>query len=384
MAAQRTILNRPIAPAARWETLALGALWASIQLALYRHFGPHTAIDSALYIANAQRLLQGEFRYDSNFWYSGYSAFLAVVWGLGGGVRQAVWLQIALSGGAALALWQAVHRLSGAPRTAYLAVLFYLLWFKIHQWNMILYTESLFTSCCIFSFALLVLARRRWQVGLAGLLIGYTALVRPSGYCFLLGVAAYGVVRLRRTTLNPAAWWLLAGGVGVGLLLLLNKMLASYILVESYARAEIIYPGLTLGLQPPAALVLPAATLPPLVRLLAFVASNPLYFCKLAVIKLLLFISNVKPYFSWRHNLAITLVLWPLYYFAFRGGQKLLLRHAAATGFIVAFAGAQAITVALTTENWDGRFLIPVLPFVFTLAALGLRPGRLAAFAPDQ
>lgn len=362
-----------------WEAISLGIIWVIIQVYLYIYFGAHTAVDSALYIANAQRLLQGNFSYDSNFWYSGYSAFLALVWGLGGGIKQAVWLQIALSGGAALALWQAVCYLSGAPRTAYLAVLFYLLWFKIHQWNVILYTESLFTSCCIFSFTLLVMARRRWQVGLAVLLIIYTALVRPSGYCFLLGVAAYGVVRLRRTTIKSALWWLLAVGLGVSLLLLLNKMLVNYILVESYARAEIIYPGITLGLQPPAELVLPAASLPPLGRLLVFIALNPLYFCKLSIIKLLLFIGNVKPYYSWLHNLAITVVLWPSYYFAFRGGQKLVIHHAAATCFIIAFAGAQTITVALTTENWDGRFLVPVLPFVFALTALGLGPRRLVS-----
>lgn len=364
----------------KWRPVALGLLWGGVQLALYLHFGPRTSVDSSLYLDNARNLLHGQLPTDYSIWYLGYSAFLAVVLALGGGLAQAVGAQIALSGVAALGLWRAVRHLSGSPGTAHLAVLLYLLWFKIHQWNVFIYTESLFTSCCMLSFALLVLARRPWQLGLALLLVGYTFLVRPTGFCFLIGVAGYGWARLRPRALRPAVLGLLVAGLATGFVALLSNILASYdqamagnVLLESYARAELIYPGITLGVQPPTHLALPAAHLAPLVRLVAFGALNPVYFAKLAVLKFLLFSSNVKPYYSWAHNLAVAGLLWPLYFYAVRGWRRRPRRSPAAY-FMGSFIAAQALTVALTTENWDGRFLVPVLPYVFVLAALGLRP----------
>ena len=40
--------------------------------------------------------------------------------------------------------------------------------------------------------------------------------------------------------------------------------------------------------------------------------------------------------------------------------------------FFFTYILAQGFTVMLTTENWDGRFLIPVLPFVFILASMDI------------
>ncbi len=43
-----------------------------------------------------------------------------------------------------------------------------------------------------------------------------------------------------------------------------------------------------------------------------------------------------------------------------------------ARAFLVAVPLLQAAVVMLTVEDWDVRFLAPVLPFIFVLAALGL------------
>lgn len=82
---------------------------------------------------------------------------------------------------------------------------------------------------------------------------------------------------------------------------------------------------------------------------------------------------NVKPYFSILHNTLIVLVLYPLYYFAVKGFLQFPVDRKEHI-FISTYFIAQALTVALSSENWDGRFLIPVLPFVFMLSAIGLTP----------
>ncbi|WKN33376.1 hypothetical protein PZB74_08520 [Porifericola rhodea] len=154
-------------------------------------------------------------------------------------------------------------------------------------------------------------------------------------------------------------------------LAVLHKMLVSYELVESYAKGEIIYPDVRLGISVPSNLIVPKNSLPPLVTLIQFVVFNPLYFIKITAIKVFLFLSNVKPYFSWLHNLLIIFILYPLYGFGIVGLRKYSydkrILH-----FIVSYIIAQTITVGLTTENWDGRFLVPVLPFIFILSAIGL------------
>jgi hypothetical protein len=153
---------------------------------------------------------------------------------------------------------------------------------------------------------------------------------------------------------------------------LLNNMLSQFTLVESYAKGEVIYPNIRLGVEVPNDLMIPDTSLSPLARLGMFVFYNPFYFAKITLLKLFLFLANVKPYFSWLHNLLITLVLYPLYIFAFLGFKHF---HDKICGkyFILGFILAQCLTVMLTTENWDGRFLIPILPFILILSAMGIQ-----------
>jgi hypothetical protein len=156
----------------------------------------------------------------------------------------------------------------------------------------------------------------------------------------------------------------------VGLFLLLNAMLKDSMLVESYASGEVIYPSISLGIKPPVDLIIPITDHYPLTRVVLFIAGNPIYFLKLYFVKLFLFLGNMKPYYSPIHNVMIALVLYPLYGMAIRG-YKIMDRHQGKY-FIAAYVVTQSFSVAMTSENWDGRFLIPLLPFIFILSAIGI------------
>ena len=69
------------------------------------------------------------------------------------------------------------------------------------------------------------------------------------------------------------------------------------------------------------------------------------------------------------------LLLWPLYYLAVRGARRAVWLPARA--FLVAVPLLQAAIVMLTVDDYDVRFLAPVLPFVFVLAAIELRMTKL-------
>jgi hypothetical protein len=218
-------------------------LWIVVQASIFLYYGVKTSVDSPVYIGDAQNLLSGNFPESRSIWYLGYSLYLAAVFLPGGGLGAAVLVQILLSGVATYALYQVVKGMSGQELPALLAVLFYLLWFKIHHWNVFIYTESLFTSAAIISFALLTKSQKGWQYGLVMVLVAYTFLIRPTGIGFLLGAVGYVVYQFKgRVSLSGKVLVLIFGLVLAGAVLFINHMLYDHAasFLESYAKAEII------------------------------------------------------------------------------------------------------------------------------------------------
>jgi hypothetical protein len=349
--------------------VALFIIWAVLQVTFFQS-GPKTSVDSALYIRDANQILAGSIPEGRNVWYLGYSLFLAVVFFCKGSLQSVIILQMIFSGVAAICLYSMTTKITKQKSTAIITVFLYLVWIKIHEWNTFIYTESLFTSMGVVSFSLLIQSKKNWQYLLTGMLLTYTFFIRPAGFCFVAGLIFFLFAQHRqkvsRSVMILAGLFLL-----IGCSLLLNKMLAHYKFIESYARAEIIYPKITLGMNIPDSVVIPEDNYPPLIRLIIFVWKNPLYFLKLSGLKLLLFFGNVKPYFSTIHNLCIMIFLYPLYYLAIKGWRTLNV-SGKEKYFCLAYISMQALTIALTTENWDGRFLIPILPFIFVLSATGI------------
>lgn len=344
-------------------------LWLIIQLTIFHYLGIRTGSDTQLYVDAAHNLLDGEWPQGRMIWYTTYIAFLALVFALNGSFPLIVFLQVLLSGVAAVGLWFSVKRITESFWTSFVAVSLYLCWFKIHQWNTFIYTESLFTSLAIITFAVLLSLKRPYHYILFAILFLLTFFVRPTGFCLMIGLILYVMQKVR---------WNYRMKFAIGMiflltcLLLLNNMLTQFTLVESYAKGEIIYPNIRLDVEIPNDLMIPNPSLSPLTRLGMFGFYNPFFFIKITLLKLFLFLANVKPYFSLLHNLLIALILYPLYIFAFLG-----FRHFPGKSYgnyvILGFILAQSLTVMLTTENWDGRFLIPILPFVFILSAIGIK-----------
>jgi hypothetical protein len=379
-----------------FHRLVLLALWLVVQAAfLLRFHGPHYANDSDTYLGYATNLAQhGSYQSEpgtatptiannglSNFEYAHNQRYILYPW------YQSVWLrlhagwwgivlgQIALSGLAALALYQAVRRLAGGRRTAAaLATGLFVLWPDVQQFNCYLLTESLFISLSVLSFW--AFGRTRgggwgaWVV--LGTLLLLTALVRPNGFVVASAVGLAGVATLY-VTQRRLFWLAVAAGVLAAPLAVwwLNHQLVSFFIVETYLRGELMFATPVWAIHPSAPLVLPPPGLGQMSRVLYFAAHNPGFLARLMLGKLLVFFSSIKPYYSLGHRLMSVLVLWPLYWLAGRGaGQAALWLPGRA--FLVGVPLLQAAVVMLTVDDYDVRFLAPVLPFVFALAALAV------------
>ena len=385
-----------------WHPALLLGLWLLVQAAfLLRFHGPHYANDSELYLGYATRLAQqgyfpvekgaatiannglNDFQYVHSQRYILYPWFQSVWLRLHAGWWGIVLGQIALSGLAALALYRAVRQLAGGRRgPAALATGLFLVWPDVQQFNCYLLTESLFISLSVLSFWAFVRVRhggwRAWLV--LGILLVLTALARPNGFVV---AGAVGLAGLASLYVNKRRWfWLAAGGAVLASPLAvwwLNQKLVSYFIVETYLRGELMFATPVWAVHPSAPLVVPPAGIGQMSRVLHFAAHNPGFLAKLMLGKLLVFFSSIKPYYSLGHRLLSVLVLWPLYYLAVRGASRGAV-WLPARAFLAGVPLLQAAVVMLTVDDYDVRFLAPVLPFVFALAALqvgaGLAPAR--------
>jgi hypothetical protein len=310
--------------------------------------------------------MQGILPEERGLWYSGASLFLALVFLFGGNLEAVVIIQILLSCASACFIYLSAKKITQNIGAGILASVLYIVWIPIHEWNTFIYTESLFTSFCILSFTALLFSRNRWHYALTAILFLYTFSIRPTGFSLVVAWAVYLIVLIPRPWLKIIIIPIIVV-LGVFIQLIGNTMLQSYNPVPAYIASEIIYPKITLGIEAPANLIVPDA-ITPLQKVFSFALYNPIYFMKLFFIKVALFYGNIKPYYSLIHNLAIILFLYPLYYFAccsfsgIKGFQK-------EKFFMASFILANGTIVGLTTENWDGRFLVPVLPFIFVLAS---------------
>ncbi|GAA4352500.1 hypothetical protein GCM10023185_12260 [Hymenobacter saemangeumensis] len=344
---------------------------------LWRQQGPHFANDSARYLQYAAGIAErGYFEPGHNLRYVLYPLFQSLWLKLGLGWWGIVAGQMAIAGLATRALYAGVRRLTpGRPGAAALATLLFIAWPDIQVFNVFLLTESLFISLVALSFWAFTRMRRGsgrdWALLLLLLLL--TALARPNG--FLVGLAAglAGLDALRRQR-NRRAW-------RAALLLLvlaapllwqaLNHQLETYYLMDTYQRGELIFRSELWKVQAATPLDMPPPGTGPVVRVLYFAAHNPVYLGKLMLGKLFVFISYLKPHYSLAHRALGVLVLWPAYWLAARA-TRLRSIWRPARMFLAGVFLLQAAIVMLTVDDWDVRFLAPVLSVVFVLASLKL------------
>ena len=350
----------------RTSLIIVFVTWAVAQALAYYIFGINTSIDTGLYVNDARSMLSGHWQAIEMRWHLGYSLLIAGVLFLGGSLSTIILVQLFLSVIALLAVYYITFNVSANRSAAFIASILFAVWPDISQWNFIVYTDPVFTSCVVISVAAWQLSRKTWHYAIAGVITVFTMMVRPVGAVFFIALLFYasGKTSARRYIIGAII-------LCVGLFVM-NTMMKEYIdsFLSSYARAEIIYPNVSLGLQAPADLFIPGEDHKPVVRLILFVVNNPIYFLKMSAIKGILYIGHVKPYFSFFHNALIAVFLWPLYIFAVIGVRTLT--KSGFRNFTIAFIILQILMVSLTSENWDGRFLLPLLPWVFILSSVGI------------
>jgi hypothetical protein len=153
--------------------------------------------------------------------------------------------------------------------------------------------------------------------------------------------------------------------------LALNHQLATYYLMDTYQRGELIFRYQLWAVHQAAPLHMPPPGTGPAARVLYFALHNPVYLGRLMLGKLFVFVSYLKPHYSLAHRAIGVLVLWPSYWLAGLATRRTTIWRPARV-FLPAIFLLQAAIIMLTVDDWDVRFLAPVLAPVFVLASLAL------------
>lgn len=343
-------------------------IWAIAQIVAFNHFGIVKSVDSYAYIDSAQLISKGELPTGRLILYLSYSTLLFLIQRLGLTIDFIVFVQILISWLGLYSLHQLTYKESGSNLASLTSGVLYILWFKFHQWNFIIYTDSLFTHLCLI-FIFYYNKQESYKKLLSALPIIFVCLVRPTGILFVASLILSEIKHL-----NSERKSLLSLYLSIGILVLLisiNQLLSNHVssFITSYTSGEIIYPNHTLGVSIPKDLYIPKESNQALVQIISFAFHNPIYFGKLFLMKAILFLSNAKPYYTMGHNLYVISLLSTSYVASIFGLIKT--RRSTIKTFSLIFISLQIITVSITSENWDGRFLLPVLPWFLIYSGIG-------------
>ncbi|WP_242929515.1 hypothetical protein [Pontibacter vulgaris] len=356
--------------------LALAILWLVLQTFFIWKHGVRVMGDTEDYITYARNITDN-FYFANNYQlkYVGYPVFLAILYKLGFNLKGVIICQTLLSGLAAIALYKTTKQLAGNSIAPILATLLFIGWYDLQFYNGFILTESLYISLLVFAFYVLVRARTVRQSLWVLPLLFYIALIRPNGFIAL--VAYFGYLFTIAYTSAPGikyktALIILVTAVPVAAVVVVDQyLLQSFSIVETYQQGKLIfmYDGLIVHTDKP--VLMPPADASPLTKLILFIQENASYFFRMSAYRFLLFWGNMKPFYSLLHNAVIAAVIYPLYFFTSKAmmNKRIPLPLSVYAALLL---WQQAFITTVTSEDWNGRFLMSVIWLVFIFGATEL------------
>jgi 4-amino-4-deoxy-L-arabinose transferase-like glycosyltransferase len=289
---------------------------------------------------------------------------------LGSGLLGVVAVQVLLAILAAAALYDLTRRLGGTW-AALIAATFFAANPDIARWHTYILTDSFYISAVILTAWAVHRATERgglWFV-IAGLTVVASAMLRPHGWVLVVVSGAYWLpTRSAETSRWQSAS---AAAAMLALLAAVPWLLDS----DTHAEAAKLMPsrGEVIWGYPPARLAMPGSPLPDQPSISAgvgYLLRHPIACARLVAARAFTELAHTRPFYSRAHNMALALFLPPFYMLAALGIFGL--RRQPLTWLLAAIIAGHVAVVGLTFADWDGRFLLYLLPMVGLLSACGL------------
>ncbi len=361
----------------------LSILYFVMSVYLFNKYGTQFVNDSPRYLNYACYLKSG-FYYDPlNFWYFTYAIFIYLHQFFSDAILPIIINQYLIGYFAVLALYRATGIITGNKTTALLASLLFIIFPDNLFWHSYILTESIYSSFLCFSFYAIILHLK------APTKSNFTLIVITVTICFFCKptspalIFALVIPWLAKFLKNPSyRLWKISSLIvtGMTVLILANQMINMHRVMLIYEKGDIIFamhqiPNNPfhdfLRVTPPDDLHVPEQDGPLIISMVEFIVNNPIYWVKLLLGKLIVYLSHIRPYWSWSHIIAVILIIWPSYYFAIMTLRKKLLSKKLLLP-IFTYLLMHLLIVCNTWVDWDARFFVPLFPALALLAAVGL------------
>ena len=345
--------------------ILLMLVWALFQILLYLNSNIVTINEAEKYINGANDIVYNNrfpFCYIS---YGSYVLFLALLFKLGFNYFGVYLVQLALNLVATIAFFKIVKTITGHPRTAYIAISIFILSYHLQQWNTHLFTESFMVSMLMIFWYVFLYFNLKKVSGIICLSILFIILLfsRPTAILFLPGILIYWIVR-NKTIVKEAIklkWIILSAFV-------LFILFCCFIQFEK----RVLFSDLFISLQQGQTICGTNYYQEHFISIEQHNAflQNLTIFCKVSCKKLLLFYGVIRPFYSRSHNL-ILMAYYPIYPLALMGliRNKINREH---HYMMLTFILLINVLLIITCDSWEGRFIVPILPFIIVFAAIGL------------
>ncbi|MBL7938277.1 MAG: hypothetical protein JNL43_02860 [Flavobacteriales bacterium] len=342
-------------PAARWIILGAHLLFL---LGIFLHQGVLTDKEALKYVGCATEVLHGDFHdLTGNYLkYGAYVLFLLPFVALGS-LWLAVLAQIGLGISSAFALSRIVARSTGSKGLGNLSMAVLLLCYPVQLWTLALYTESFFTSLGILFIERITRTEIRdaWTLVL-GLL---TLFARPVGILFVGTTFIWKWTGTAPSGKRSALRWIGYCAVFAASILLPGIKPAQLApIVEAHVIAGM--PGDSGAMESFTGSSIGEA------QVFLWKRHGAIGWLDLAVRRMCSLFTLNRPYYSIGHNLfaGTYYVLYPL---AMIGLWRW--RKEPAVGLVTSILVSYTLLIGLTHDEWGGRFLVPILPWILFLAA---------------
>jgi hypothetical protein len=375
---------RRIFSSEKYGLLILCIVLIVIDTILFYRNGVRVVTDSARYLEYSSNLRNGFYVDPHNIWYVSYAIFIMVIGLFSESLTTVVFVQFFLGIFTVISIYYTALTLFKNRNAAFLSSFGFILFVEPSFWASYILPESLYISLCCFAFYFLSNLNQQERINPLRIIITIivvlvAGLTKPTGYALFIAALAVILLKMfRHNKLNRLAISLTVTIV-VTAPLLLNRMLATYLIRENYQNGEIVFEvsnysnaeeASYLIVDPPAKLEVSENT-SPLLQVIEVAVRHPVYFTKLFLAKVFFLFLHVRPYWSWLHNVTVLIFLIPLYFFFFRGMKRDDVTLSFKT-FVLTYLFVHAFGIGLTFEDWDGRFLMPMIPILLMPAGLEL------------
>lgn len=347
-----------------------------INVMVFAMAGVRLGGDTPMFTGGADSLLKGQPLSGRQRSYLGYIGMVAVSQTIGIGLKGQVLAQIAIAVLAAAAVYRLAVEIS-SQIAGFLAVIAFALDLHTNRWHIYVLSDSVYLSIFTLSVWLVHQAGkppfdlRQYVVAAGGLVAA--ALIRPEGWFLLPAAAAYWV-GLGTTIPRHRLAGFMAVAVSCAFLAITVRPLFSGNL-EAVGPGEMLRRGQTIWQYDGWRLSMPAdpsfdGTDANAGNWVNYAVKHPFSTLGLMTARLAVHIAHVRPFYSLVHNALIVFWLVPAY--ALAGFAIWMHRKQNLTRWCAVSVATQALVVAITHADWDGRYLAHVLPLGYVFAASGL------------